>query len=259
MGSPDVPGQGEPPDPEPPYRPWPGEQLPYTPSTDSAADWSEPGRPPRRRQPWLRAAAVLVAVVGISTGAVLFTQSGDNGSTGGSGGSDIETIEEPTTPDDTGPGEDEPTDDDTYTTEPVEPPTDIDEPSESDPELEPETTYVDDLSVGDCVDETESSSYVLIVPCDAPHDMQTLAVIELEDGYEYPGDDALDDEAESLCYDAYSDAEENWTVEEEEALMWDKVVPDSDGWEAGDRTVVCFVESLYEEPLEEDWLGYSSY
>ncbi|MGW6911305.1 septum formation family protein [Streptomyces sp. NPDC054940] len=256
MGSHDVPGQGEPPDPEPPYRPWPGEQLPYTPSTDSTHDFSEPVQPPRRRHAWLRAAALLVAVVGISTGAVLFTQVGDNGSAGSSGGSDIETtIDEPTPPDDTGPSEDEPTDDeptddeptddDTYTTEPVETPADI--------------AYVDDLSVGDCVDETDSSSYVLVVPCDGQHDMQTLAVMELEDGYEYPGDDVVDEEAESLCYEAYSDVAENWTVAEEEDLMWDKVVPDSEGWEAGDRTVVCFLESLYEDPLEEDWLGYSYY
>ncbi|MFI5552477.1 septum formation family protein [Streptomyces sp. NPDC051738] len=241
MGSPDVPGQGEPPDPEPPYRPWPGEQLPYTPSTASPGDFSEPVQPPRRRHAWLRAAALLVAVAGISTGAALFTQSDDDGPTGDVSGIGIETtVDEPTPPDDTSPSEPEP------------------EP-ETEPETEPEETYVDDLSVGDCVDATESNAFVLIVPCDGQHDMQTLAVTELEDSYEYPGGDWVDEEAETLCYEAYSDVAENWTVEEEDALMWDKVVPDPESWESGDRTVVCFLESLDEEPLEEDWLAYSFY
>ncbi|WP_031487117.1 septum formation family protein [Streptomyces bicolor] len=235
MGSPDAPGQGEPPDREPPYRPWPGEQLPYTPSAVApAGDFSEPAPPPRRRRPWLRAAAVLVAVVGISTGAVLFTQGGGTESTN--------SVNED------------------YTYEPPEPPEPSEpepEPSEPEPEPEPESdqTYIDELTVGDCVDETESFTHVLIVPCDGPHDMQTLANTELEDGFGYPGDDVIEEEASALCNEAYWDAAENWPSEVEEGLDWSKAVPIEETWEVGDRTVVCFVESYYGEALEEDLLS----
>lgn len=244
MGSPEVPGQGEPPDPEPPYRPWPGEQLPYTPSAASAGDFTEPAPPPRRRHAWLRLAALLVAVVGISTGAVLFSQDTDPGSTiGGGTGESIETTDEPT---------DEPTpSEDTGPSDPG--PTDTVDPTES--ETDSEETYVDDLAVGDCADVTESAIYVLIVPCDGPHDLQTLANTELEDGFEYPGDDVIEEEAAALCDQAYWDAAENWTSEEEDGLDWAEAVPNAESWEVGDRTVVCFLESVYGDPLEQDWLS----
>jgi len=250
MGSPDAPGQGE-----PPYRPWPGEQLPYTPSTATSADaFTEPVPRPRRGRRLLRRTALLLAVVGILAGAMFFSRSTDPGPTvdgGATGGFTVEPTDEPT---DDPTDDPSPTDEDTYTTEPVEPPTeDTELPSET--VLESENTYINNLSVGDCADRTDSASYVVIADCDGPHDVQTLAVDQLDDTFGFPGEDAVAEEAGSLCRQAYSDAEENWTAEEEEGLGFFDVRPSAESWSDGDRTVVCFLKSGYGGTLDDSFLS----
>jgi hypothetical protein len=252
MGSPDAPGQGE-----PPYRPWPGEQLPYTPSTAASADaFTEPVPRPRRGRRRLRVTALLLAAVGISAGAVFFTRSEDPGPADDGGATGGLTVDPTDDPSDDPTDDPSPTEEESSTTEPVEPPTDdTDLPSET--ELASENTYVNTLSVGDCADRTESASYVVVVSCDAPHDVQNLTVTQLDDAFGFPGEDAVSEEAGSLCRQAYSEAEENWTAEEEEDLGLANVRPSSGSWSDGDRTVVCFLKSSYGGTLDENWLDRS--
>ncbi len=99
------------------------------------------------------------------------------------------------------------------------------------------------LPVGQCLQEPGSSSdveEVEVVPCDDPHDFEVFALVALPDG-PYPGDSGRSQAARSVCRDrfaAYVGVEPSNSV-----LATGFLVPSEEGWERGDREVVCL---LYE-------------
>ncbi|MGM0618313.1 MAG: septum formation family protein [Actinomycetota bacterium] len=99
------------------------------------------------------------------------------------------------------------------------------------------------LQVGQCLHQPEASTAieeVELVPCDDPHDFEVFALVELPDG-PYPGDSALPEMAQPACrgrFAAYVGVEPSDSV-----LATGLLVPSEDGWDGGDREVVCL---LYE-------------
>lgn len=246
---------------EPPYWPWPGEQIPYRraehPTGDAHFTEDSPP-PPRPRRRWLPVGAVLVAVAGITTAALLLTHSGDPGPDDSGGTTELYGPVDDITPTTSEPEEttSEPEETTSAPYETTDPPY---SPSSQDPSLPVETqeVYVDNLSVGDCVDEAERTSYYVIVPCEGEHERQTLDLATLDDRAEYPGKDVVTEEARALCWDSYSLAASDWPAEEEELLYYDRVTPSSATWAEGDRTVICLLKTLDGSPLQKDLLSGS--
>ena len=104
---------------------------------------------------------------------------------------------------------------------------------------------VDSLSVGDCFD--DPSSYdteieeVDAVDCGDPHDNEVYAVVHHPEGSgaAYPGRGFLERYADGLCYaefEAYVGRDYGTS-----RLDYSYFYPVRDGWEAGDREVLCFL------------------
>jgi hypothetical protein len=102
------------------------------------------------------------------------------------------------------------------------------------------------LEVGQCLDDPGVRSgieEVELVACDDPHDFEVFALPALADGT-YPGDREVVDAAQASCtnrFAAYVGVEEVAS-----ALATAFFIPNEDGWEGGDRQVVCL---LYEPDL----------
>lgn len=99
------------------------------------------------------------------------------------------------------------------------------------------------LRPGQCVDQPASPTgveEVEVVPCDDPHDLEVFALVELPEG-PYPGADGRSQAAQEACnerFAAYVGVEPSAS-----ALATGFLVPTEEGWQAGDREVVCL---LYE-------------
>ncbi|MER6127023.1 septum formation family protein [Streptomyces sp. NPDC001795] len=180
---------------------------------------------------------LLLAVAGITTGAALFAShhghepATDAGTTTGGAGA-IGGVN----PSDTDPSDASPSEDDTPS-QPV-----------------PEKTFLTQLSRGDCVNSTTQTSYYVVVPCSAPHNLQTLGVFGLDE-YMYPGDATLGLQANSVCLRAFRTAAVNWSDGAGGTLGYLPRWPSSQAWAAGSRSVVCFLRSTDGSDLEEDRLG----
>jgi hypothetical protein len=99
------------------------------------------------------------------------------------------------------------------------------------------------LRVGQCLNQpgtTTDIEEVEVVPCEDPHDFEVFALVELPDGA-YPGDSALSDTAQPACTDRF--AAYVGVEPAESVLATGFLIPSEDGWEGGDRQVVCL---LYE-------------
>lgn len=110
---------------------------------------------------------------------------------------------------------------------------------------------VSSLEVGDCFDDEESQvlgevsevSSVPIVDCGEPHDNEVFALYEEADGA-FPGTDAMIELGYQGCiqrFDAFVGIE---YLESELDVF--AIVPTDEGWERGDREIVC---ALYELSL----------
>lgn len=108
------------------------------------------------------------------------------------------------------------------------------------------------LQVGDCFMEPVGGGSVLTVtgvPCTQPHDAQVIARIEMPDGDEYPGVDAVSEASSTLCIEAAG------TVPQEKlgsGVGLSGYAPEERSWDAGDRDIVCFVEGTGGRLLEGD-------
>ncbi len=102
-----------------------------------------------------------------------------------------------------------------------------------------------DLEVGDCFDSAELGEYVEqvpVVPCEEEHDAEVFASTQLT-GDEFPGDEALFDEAWTYCEQAFT--EFVGLAYEESALDMFPMYPVEEGWDdLGDREVLCIVSDL---------------
>lgn len=99
------------------------------------------------------------------------------------------------------------------------------------------------LQAGQCLNQPGASTAieeVEVVPCEDPHDFEVFALVELPGG-PYPGDSGMSESARPACRDrfaAYVGVEPSDSV-----LATGFLVPSADGWDGGDREVVCL---LYE-------------
>lgn len=102
---------------------------------------------------------------------------------------------------------------------------------------------VTDLRAGQCLEKPENTTgieAVEVVPCDDPHDLEVFAVVELTDG-PYPGESGRSQAAQEACagrFAAYVGVEPAAS-----ALATGFLVPTEQGWERGDREVVCLLHA----------------
>jgi len=97
-------------------------------------------------------------------------------------------------------------------------------------------TYIDDLAVGECFDDSDEEDEVVRQPCAEPHDGEIIAGVTLPDG-PYPGDKEVDKAGEQTCATEFGEYVGS-TVKDTE-LEWDYWTPTKQLWNANDRLVVC--------------------
>jgi Septum formation/Protein of unknown function (DUF2510) len=105
-----------------------------------------------------------------------------------------------------------------------------------------EVVNVFDLEVGDCLTEVQAIEEEILsvqtVPCSEPHREEIYAVVTLPEG-DFPGDEAIVTQAEDVCL-----AEFEGFVGlsyAESVLEFNYAWPLEEGWDAGERGVVCAV------------------
>lgn len=106
-----------------------------------------------------------------------------------------------------------------------------------------------DLAAGDCFDDgdialgpdVEEVGDVPVVDCSEPHDNEVYAAAAVE-GETFPGDQQVAEHADQVCHAAF----EGFVGLDYESSVLDFgwLIPTSDSWEAGDRTVTCFIYRL---------------
>jgi hypothetical protein len=105
-----------------------------------------------------------------------------------------------------------------------------------------ETGDVDvvDLEVGDCLGEATGEGEIESLeagPCSEPHAKEIFAALTVPDG-DYPGQDALDAEAEGCLEDF---AEFVGMPYDESVLEINYMTPTEESWSTGDRELLCTV------------------
>ena len=117
------------------------------------------------------------------------------------------------------------------------------------------TTQVpaNDLAVGDCVEDDaafsgeEGVQEVPTIDCEEPHLFEVFALVDYPDADEYPGEDTVRGESRDLCFDeveGYVGAPPEQVTE----YTLQAVYPSQETWDAGDRIVICLLQSA--EPVE---------
>ena len=106
-----------------------------------------------------------------------------------------------------------------------------------------------DLSVfsireGDCFDDGDLDAdevfEVAAVPCSEPHDNEVYAVFDIAaEGDSFPGADSLMARADEACYQLFEDFV--GIAYEDSALAFFPITPTEEGWDDGDREVICAV------------------
>ena len=98
------------------------------------------------------------------------------------------------------------------------------------------TTYIDDLAVGECFDDSDEEDEVVRRTCAEPHDGEIIAGVTLPDG-PYPGDKEVGKAGEAVCATEFGEYVGS-TVKDTE-LEWDYWTPTKQLWNDNDRLVVC--------------------
>ena len=102
------------------------------------------------------------------------------------------------------------------------------------------------LEVGSCMNdygsETEITS-VPIVDCAEPHDTEIYASSNIS-GDEYPGLEAVQTEADDVCYAAFEDFV--GLPYDESLLYYSTLYPSDESWSGGDREILCGI-SKYDD------------
>lgn len=99
------------------------------------------------------------------------------------------------------------------------------------------------LAPGECFDDPEVSEDIRAiprVPCAQPHDNEVFATFDLA-ADSYPGGDALAAEALEGCTERFP--EQVTAADGDTELAIGALTPTADGWQDGDREVVCIVSS----------------
>lgn len=97
------------------------------------------------------------------------------------------------------------------------------------------------LEIGQCFDDTDETgevSEVPIVDCDEPHDNEVYHLFDVA-GSDYPGDDAVQEQAGEQCLNSFESYVNSAYAESEFYYGW--LTPTSGSWDGGDREVVCIL------------------
>ncbi len=106
------------------------------------------------------------------------------------------------------------------------------------------TTSVASLSEGDCIQDpglVEVIENVEAVGCNEPHEVEVFAVVELNqpDGSRFPGNDAVYEDGMDRCLPRFAGYV---GTSYEESVYWvDAWTPIEEGWDRGDREVLCVI------------------
>lgn len=106
------------------------------------------------------------------------------------------------------------------------------------------TTSVATLQEGDCIQDpglVEVIENVEAVGCNEPHEVEVFAVIELNqpDGARFPGNDAVYESGMDRCLPEFAGYV---GTSYETSVYWvDAWTPIEDGWDRGDREVLCVI------------------
>ncbi|HSH22335.1 MAG TPA: septum formation family protein [Candidatus Caenarcaniphilales bacterium] len=111
-----------------------------------------------------------------------------------------------------------------------------------------------DLRPGDCFDlpsaETDIVEDVQHRPCGEPHDSEVFLVVEhaAPDGAPYPESVAFDSFIESECergFESYTGLD----YDTEPSLYFASFVPSPEGWNEGDRKIICYAFRFDEQKV----------
>jgi len=109
-----------------------------------------------------------------------------------------------------------------------------------------ENVDVFSIRVGDCLNSSVMSEQtelqtIPVVPCSEPHEDEVYYAFDSTvPGSEYPGEDAILEEADAVCTgDAFTDfVGVPWT---ESVLEYWPMYPSDGSWASGDREVLCMI------------------
>lgn len=127
-----------------------------------------------------------------------------------------------------------------------EAPTATEPPRSPDAELVPITSIDESTCFDTQVEASSLTRAVWTVPCSDPHDYELYDIIEYEGAGdyrhpEYPGEQAVQDQAEQRCYDGFEPFTGiRWTISALDIRTW---WPTEVSWSEGDRTILCAVTS----------------
>lgn len=102
-------------------------------------------------------------------------------------------------------------------------------------------TGVFDVQVGDCLNDGDINgevSEVKVIDCASEHDSEAYESIQIADG-DYPGDTALQDQAETECTTAFTSFID--MDYQTSSLDISFFFPTEETWAQGDREILCFV------------------
>lgn len=102
---------------------------------------------------------------------------------------------------------------------------------------------VGDLTVGDCIAVPDESEFgeVVYVPCTQPHEAEVFLVSDHPGGPEgYPGSAGFGSWTDSVCLPAFA-VYTGSAYDDQSLLEMGWFMPTEGGWDAGDRTVQCYL------------------
>ena len=113
-----------------------------------------------------------------------------------------------------------------------------------------------ELAVGDClVEPTEETFFdVLLVPCDAAHDMEVIFVGSHPEQADFPSDDAFAEFADTTCGPAF-EAFTGSALDGQSTLEIGWFTPTEEGWAEGDRSILCYLYPSSGEPASQSYRG----
>lgn len=108
-----------------------------------------------------------------------------------------------------------------------------------------DSASVFDMRVGDCYDEPDSTADEVETlparPCADPHDYEVFASVDVPEADDYPGDDAVEEQAQTECMEGF-ESFVGISYDESE-LDFSYLTPTKASWPQGDREITCLVYS----------------
>lgn len=129
--------------------------------------------------------------------------------------------------------------------DPADPPSASEDAAEREVPDDAEEVDIADVEVGQCFFEPTRDlvDALATVPCEDPHEYELYALVDLEggEGAEYPGDEAIGEDAFDVCEDRFEDFV--GVAYDDSRYYIFTISPSEETWDDGDREVVC---ALYE-------------